>query len=107
MQEFDWEAAVREIDSACQRAPASTSGRENVVERGSRSSKAGGYDRDPRQTTLDCFVGSRGILSNEGLRRSGCDPPGKVMDGGNKLSDDQISSVSIDLDAAKTWIYPG
>lgn len=113
MQEFDWEAAVREIDSACQGASASTSSRVGAATlvpdqtaRETRSSKPGGPAWGHRQSTLDSFLGAcgkpRGVVYG-----SGHCPPRTDADGGDHPGGDQMAAVSIDLDAARTWIYPG
>ncbi|XP_078441255.1 DEAD/DEAH box RNA helicase family protein isoform X2 [Wolffia australiana] len=101
--EFDWEAAVREIDSACQGSSASTSGR--FIESNPVLSKREGPACRPRQTTLDYFVGARG-KAIDAVHGSGHGFIVKRADSGDHRGDDRPCLVGIDLEAAKTWIYP-
>ncbi|KAL9379788.1 hypothetical protein Peur_028270 [Populus x canadensis] len=108
--EFDWEAAVREIDAACERAnnPVSTTINQasssnvtppvNILNNSSYSSctKTGTC----KQSTLDKFIGR-------------ANPPVKPTvevrhHQGNGIinSDGRPCCVEIDAEAAKTWIYP-
>ncbi|KAL5973593.1 hypothetical protein ACLOJK_030246 [Asimina triloba] len=112
--EFDWEAAVREIDVACQGA-ASTSNTEIIGN--SEAFMDLVCDRAPpkfkkpchaRQSTLDALVrtyrkqqaGSCKLGSNGGSVSYGGD------DDGSMGAEDESVSANIDLEAAKTWIYP-
>lgn len=98
MQEFDWEAAVKEIDVACQ-VVASTSNQEN-------SSNSEIPFSNPkacvssRQSTLDKFVRTN--------KRSSI-PCASHLENGHSSFDTDDGGVcsGIDLEAAKTWIYPG
>ncbi|XP_011001109.1 PREDICTED: putative ATP-dependent RNA helicase mfh2 [Populus euphratica] len=108
--EFDWEAAVREIDAACERAndPSSTTINQasssnftppvNILNHSSYYSctKTGTC----KQSTLDKFIGR-------------ASPPVKPTvevrhHQGNGIinSDGRPCCVEIDAEAAKTWIYP-
>ncbi|CAN1175609.1 DEAD-box ATP-dependent RNA helicase FANCM [Linum perenne] len=113
--EFDWEAAVREIDVACQNASTSNSSLNHsrpenrasnfsnpLVNNGKRPSGS------CKQLTLDSFIGkadpvrqvkkwvvedtTEGFVGNNDIRA------GVSGEGG--------SCVEIDREAAKTWIYP-
>ncbi|KAI9383654.1 hypothetical protein POPTR_013G110200v4 [Populus trichocarpa] len=108
--EFDWEAAVREIDASCERAnnPSSTTINQasssnftppvNILNNSSYSSctKTGTC----KQSTLDKFIGR-------------ANPPVKPTvevrhPQGNGIinSDGRSCCVEIDAEAAKTWIFP-
>ncbi|RWR86870.1 ATP-dependent DNA helicase mph1 isoform X1 [Cinnamomum micranthum f. kanehirae] len=97
--EFDWEAAVREIDVACQ-VVGSTSNGENF----GKSKSTVPYSKPKtfvgsRQSTLDKFVRTAGRSSI---------PHVSHLENGNPSFDtgDDSSCPRIDLEAAKTWIYP-
>ncbi|KAF9608476.1 hypothetical protein IFM89_009842 [Coptis chinensis] len=78
--EFDWEAAVKAIDVACQeRAVSSTF-----------ASTSAPASKPSRQSTLDSFI----------QRNNHC----QVV--GNEESNNLGCYCAIDLEAAKTWIYP-
>ncbi|KAL0800482.1 hypothetical protein Bca101_055657 [Brassica carinata] len=94
--EFDWEAAVREIDLACLKSlnPSSSS---------SSSSTHFTKDNDTkppppakRQSTLDRFIARPDHKPPP--------PPPLVFECGN--NDDSSPSVGIDPETANTWIYP-
>eukprot|EP00258_Populus_trichocarpa_P023752 XP_024439771.1 DEAD-box ATP-dependent RNA helicase FANCM isoform X5 [Populus trichocarpa] len=108
--EFDWEAAVREIDSACERAnnPSSTTINQasssnftppvNILNNSSYYSCT--KTATSKQSTLDKFIGR-------------ANPPVKPTvevrhHQGNGIfnSDGRPCCVEIDAEAAKTWIYP-
>ncbi|KAJ7949704.1 DEAD/DEAH box RNA helicase family protein [Quillaja saponaria] len=108
---FDWEAAVREIDVACQNTKPSTSGlggssnfaHDNTFTKNpnvpiSKSLKKPGTSR---QCTLDKFVGKKEIPRSQsenvniGEGDQNCFP-----------GDDGVSCIDIAAEAAKTWIYP-
>lgn len=110
LKEFDWEAAVREIDASCERAnnPSSTTINQasssnftppvNILNNSSYYSctKTGTC----KQSTLDKFIGR-------------ANPPVKPTvevrhHQGNGIinSDGRPCCVEIDAEAAKTWIYP-
>jgi Fanconi anemia group M protein len=110
-QEFDWEAAVGEIDAACERAnnPSSTTINQasssnftppvNILNNSSYYSctKTGTC----KQSTLDKFIGR----ANPPVK-----PTVEVRNHqGNGIinSDGRPCCVEIDAEAAKTWIYPG
>lgn len=110
-QDFDWEAAVREIDVACGEAiKQSSSGvttttsatiyRNSNLHTGSYPKIENNKPSSSRQSTLDRFIGSTGLKStNQDARHDAQD---KV-----ECNDERVSDVSIDPEAAKTWIYPG
>ncbi|MQL72797.1 hypothetical protein Taro_005119, partial [Colocasia esculenta] len=106
--EFDWEAAVREIDSACEGPSVSTSSRPQPaapiphppVQGPLRSHNLGKPARGPRQSTLDKFVGAHGKCSKGG------GPEDAGTDVGGDTGGEQVVAVDIDMGAAKTWIYP-
>ncbi|CAH1421571.1 unnamed protein product [Lactuca virosa] len=110
--DFDWEAAVREIDVACGEAiKQSSSGvtitttnatiyRNFNLHTGSYPKIENNKPSSSRQSTLDRFIGSTGLKSaNQDGRHDAQD---KV-----ECNDERVSDVSIDPEAAKTWIYPG
>ncbi|KAL7590493.1 hypothetical protein Lser_V15G40742 [Lactuca serriola] len=108
--DFDWEAAVREIDVACGEAiKQSSSGvttttsatiyRNSNLHTGSYPKIENNKPSSSRQSTLDRFIGSTGLKStNQDARHDAQD---KV-----ECNDERVSDVSIDPEAAKTWIYP-
>ncbi|KDP34815.1 hypothetical protein JCGZ_11177 [Jatropha curcas] len=119
--EFDWEAAVREIDVACQSANnPSTSLPNNFASSSSSHSRPlnGIYKNSNlcftnkivkksgacKQSTLDMFIG-------KGLG-PGPRPGNSMVDDLNQQvgvegnDDERASYVEIDPEAAKTWIYP-
>ncbi|KAJ4819037.1 ATP-dependent DNA helicase mph1 [Rhynchospora pubera] len=119
--DFDWEAAVREIDSACEAvaAAASTSSRQPVDVSASTSAtcpkpSCGKVGGKVRQSTLEKFVDS---FTKRRKGEDGFVSP-KVLETNLGVSDvqreenigvevePQIPSVAIDPEAAKTWIYP-
>ncbi|KAF8404236.1 hypothetical protein HHK36_009118 [Tetracentron sinense] len=101
--EFDWEAAVREIDVACQGTEASTSRsgdsahgflHQNLVEKKLKNPATS------RQSTLDKFVrkvDGGSVFENESHSHSAQDNIGGVETG---------FCTEINHEAAKTWIYP-
>ncbi|KAL8172565.1 hypothetical protein V2J09_024369 [Rumex salicifolius] len=115
-QEFDWEAAVQEIDDACQktREPASFSSSlpppihaqlARAEKRGISNescSQLNGLHKKNRQSTLDQFVNR---ASNPNLNRD--IDKGKESELEAEIEvDAKGCCVSIDPEAAKTWIYP-
>ncbi|XP_056164138.1 DEAD-box ATP-dependent RNA helicase FANCM isoform X3 [Syzygium oleosum] len=107
--DFDWDAAVREIDAACEssRPPAASdpfkTPRVALAPLGNAEllrvfgKKSNGV---ARQSTLDSFVG-RSLVRTE--------PGNLAIRGGEQARvdcDDAASCVEIDPEAAKTWIYP-
>ncbi|RRT73676.1 hypothetical protein B296_00014111 [Ensete ventricosum] len=113
-QEFDWEAAVREIDDACQLASASTSTSNPqcfatpVATTGAPANlwRRGG---EGRQSTLDRFVVdfhvTKRTRNDDGDRFGSRGREAKEEQ--NLVGGDEQPAVNIDLEAAKTWIYPG
>ncbi|KAJ0976925.1 hypothetical protein J5N97_012399 [Dioscorea zingiberensis] len=108
---FDWEAAVREIDSACEAVAAASISHEDADFRPDVAGVADGARPKPakpngkaRQSTLDRFVDS--YLNRRHDRAHGHrskelgNPPVEFGSG------DGVPQISIDLEAAKTWIYP-
>ncbi|KDO83873.1 hypothetical protein CISIN_1g037446mg, partial [Citrus sinensis] len=89
--EFDWEAAVREIDTACQSSKPSTSNSTNF----NLCSKANKKPSTCKQSTLDKFFGNLGPK-----------PQGTEEFNEGSSFDESLCHVQIDAEAAKTWIYP-
>ncbi|XP_034676196.1 DEAD-box ATP-dependent RNA helicase FANCM isoform X2 [Vitis riparia] len=86
--EFDWEAAFREIDVACQTTKPSISCSDNNKPKLSK------------QSTLDRFISPAGAV-----------PPlenGDTLDRdkSNLVGDEGLCCIDVDAEAAKTWIYP-
>ncbi|XP_022718257.1 DEAD-box ATP-dependent RNA helicase FANCM [Durio zibethinus] len=93
--EFDWEAAVREIDKACENANSSSHFAPSPpLPQFSKKNTS-------RQSTLDRFIGKVGPrLSYDNHRTIEVE-----VDVGVE-AEERVSPVHIDADAAKTWIYP-
>ncbi|XP_010543518.1 PREDICTED: ATP-dependent DNA helicase mph1 isoform X2 [Tarenaya hassleriana] len=121
--EFDWEAAVREIDLACQKNTSNAScsvphpssflsssshfvsTTDASVRKNNLGGPAFGSGNKPvatKQSTLDRFIG----------RTTGIPPPGNRIVSNPQVNeffvddDDKNPRVDIDPEAAKTWIYP-
>nr|CAD1842023.1 unnamed protein product [Ananas comosus var. bracteatus] len=117
-QDFDWDAAVREIDSACRVASTSTSDRQGFAAPPAASSSAPESRPKPakingkaRQLTLERFVDSFTKRKKIGDGPFGSriwerDAPVDQGKEGNPGAGDEPPAVRIDLEAAKTWIYP-
>ncbi|KAK9095964.1 hypothetical protein Sjap_021461 [Stephania japonica] len=117
--EFDWAAAVREIDVACQSGGASTSnpcqeGRDSVDLRVTGNGIVG-FSRPqvpkrtsaaPRQLTLDKFVKGVARRPDVGSGSSGQQRVEEEGNNGDGSGDWGPCYCEIDLEAAKTWIYP-
>lgn len=110
--DFDWEAAVREIDSACQATIPSTSysGTSVAIANGACSKPTLPLFR-ARQSTLDSFVNKKEKQKAEVkiCTESDFEDPaaGENWVRNNPSEpDDGDPAVSIDLEAAKNWIYP-
>nr|XP_043613922.1 DEAD-box ATP-dependent RNA helicase FANCM [Erigeron canadensis] len=114
--DFDWEAAVKEIDEACNKATASniTSASSNhsvaVPLHNSNSNVFGSYPNSKitnkpfsssRQSTLDRFIGSKPV--NQNPRNDARDA---VLCEDNDFNDDDADRVKINPETAKTWLYP-
>ncbi|XP_057504285.1 DEAD-box ATP-dependent RNA helicase FANCM isoform X2 [Actinidia eriantha] len=101
--EFDWEAAVREIDVACEASKQSTSNpiHHPLAETNTQSSiNTHKESFASRQSTLDRFIQKErpGVrLEKENVWEINQD---KVE------ASEGVSCVKIDSEAAKTWIYP-
>ncbi|XP_064995810.1 DEAD-box ATP-dependent RNA helicase FANCM-like isoform X2 [Musa acuminata AAA Group] len=111
--EFDWEAAVREIDDACQLASASTStsnpqGFATPVATAGAPANLWRRGGEGRQSTLDRFVvdfhGTKRTRNDDGNRFGSRGREAKEEQ--NVVGGDEHLAVDIDLEAAKTWIYP-
>ncbi|OVA08698.1 Helicase [Macleaya cordata] len=119
--EFDWEAAVKEIDVACQGTLASTSRPEEVVVVEEEDFIDTGFQPaqishpktkkscgPARQSTLDKFVQTvdrKYFIENRSLSHKKIlidDENGDDFNGG----EDTVCYTRVDLEAAKTWIYP-
>ncbi|CAN6472368.1 unnamed protein product [Victoria cruziana] len=107
-KEFDWEAAVKEIDDACERVTLASTAAEHVYTVASgnqddfRNEKVPSFHRPKskngaRQSTLDGFAGSSKKFGDGGETSSRAT---MTVDDGEKLY------VNIDAEMAKTWIYP-
>ncbi|XVF63305.1 hypothetical protein PTKIN_Ptkin09bG0077300 [Pterospermum kingtungense] len=93
--EFDWEAAVREIDKACENTKPSSSS--HFAASPPLSLAQNSKKNTSRQSTLDRFIGRVGPRSpTDNHRTVEVDIEG----------DDRVAFVDIDTEAAKTWIYP-
>ncbi|KAK8542499.1 hypothetical protein V6N12_015095 [Hibiscus sabdariffa] len=95
LDEFDWEAAVREIDKACDNRNFASSSSSHFappppLPRVSKKDTS-------RQSTLDRFIGKVGPRPPEYNR---------MIEGYVDVEAEEVSSVHIDAEAAKTWIYP-
>ncbi|XP_024930384.2 DEAD-box ATP-dependent RNA helicase FANCM isoform X1 [Ziziphus jujuba] len=91
--EFDWEAAVREIDVACQTGKPSSSSCNFEKHESEKKKKKNGSNS--RQSTLHEFVAKE--VPRPQQERS--------WDTGERR-DERVCDVEIDVEAAKTWIYP-
>ncbi|OWM67462.1 hypothetical protein CDL15_Pgr028325 [Punica granatum] len=112
--DFDWDAAVRAIDMACQSSGPSTSTAPADPFRtpcfAPSDALCGGFDAPfaadkrkngaSRQSTLDKFIGRAGPRLEVENRAVA------VEDRGSFDSNGEVSCVEIDVEAAKTWIYP-
>ncbi|KAH7681035.1 RNA helicase protein [Dioscorea alata] len=108
---FDWEAAVREIDSACEAVATSSTYVQDADFRPSPAGVGAGAramvakpNGKARQSTLDRFVDS--YLKRRHYRAHGDRSPER----GNSSVETGIGNgdpqIGIDVEAAKTWIYP-
>lgn len=111
LQGFDWEAAVREIDSACEAVAASSTSVQDADFRPSPAGVGAGARPMPakpngkaRQSTLDRFVDS--YLKRRHDRAHGHRSPDRGNSSVETGIGDGDPQNSIDVDAAKTWIYP-
>ncbi|KAJ9167176.1 hypothetical protein P3X46_021846 [Hevea brasiliensis] len=111
---FDWEAAVKEIDVACQSANPLTSlpnypssshfvPLQNNCNYVSSSNKILRKPRAYKQSTLHSFIGKGVGLEHPHENPVVDDPDQQVAVDGE---DERVSCVGIDVEAAKTWIYP-
>ncbi|OMP00248.1 hypothetical protein COLO4_12801 [Corchorus olitorius] len=103
--EFDWEAAVREIDKACQTSKPSSNNSSShfppppsahIPKRNAAMATAVGTSK---QSTLDKFIARVGP-------RPASDKHQTVEPEVDVEGDYRVASVDIDMEAAKTWIYP-
>ncbi|CAH8254507.1 unnamed protein product [Arabidopsis lyrata] len=105
-EEFDWEAAVKEIDLACLKTSnaSSSSSSSSHFTPLAHPPITGNSTKPPakRQSTLDKFIGrTEHRPENQVVSQSNFD---EFECGGN--DDDKSPLVGIDPEAAKTWIYP-
>ncbi|KAK3229964.1 hypothetical protein Dsin_001845 [Dipteronia sinensis] len=107
--EFDWEAAVKEIDVACETTkPSSASNPDASTKFSSNDQKK--KPSISKQSKLDKFFGNAGPRPQVALRpqvgpipQLGSGPQFNVeFDEGNE----KMCCLEIDAEAAKTWIYP-
>lgn len=102
MQEFDWEAAVTEIDLACLKTSNASSSSCSHFTPLAHPPITGNVTKPPaiRQSTLDRFIG-----------RTEHKPENQVVSEPNfdefECGNDKSPLVGIDPETAKTWIYPG
>ncbi|KAK8492167.1 hypothetical protein V6N11_046972 [Hibiscus sabdariffa] len=94
--EFDWEAAVREIDKACDKRNFASSSSSHFALPHPPVPHISKKDTS-RQSTLDKFIGKVGPRPPEYNR---------MVEGYVDVETEEVSSVHIDTEAAKTWIYP-
>ncbi|XP_059630912.1 DEAD-box ATP-dependent RNA helicase FANCM [Cornus florida] len=98
--EFDWEAAVREIDVACEKTKPSTSlpieHPHQVFTKNKTQKKHG----SSRQSTLDHLIGK--AVPKPRVEKWDV----RDRDQERIESDEIVSCINIDAEAAKTWIYP-
>ncbi|XP_019099377.1 PREDICTED: ATP-dependent DNA helicase mph1-like [Camelina sativa] len=101
-EEFDWEAAVKEIDLACLKTsippPPSSSSSSSHFTPLAHPPITGNGTKPPakRQSTLDRFIG-----------RTENKPENQVVSEPNfECGNDNSPLVGIDPETAKTWIYP-
>ncbi|XP_057793601.1 DEAD-box ATP-dependent RNA helicase FANCM isoform X2 [Salvia miltiorrhiza] len=123
--EFDWEAAVHEIDVACRATaaemptvvPDSNCKQEMFVNTDQAMRKKGKFEANlssapsTRQTTLDKFIGVSSCNSRKFEEKAGNSYGQLCMSNsiGNNICEETEKLnefVSIDAEAAKTWIYP-
>ncbi|KAF5184407.1 Atp-dependent dna helicase mph1 [Thalictrum thalictroides] len=123
--EFDWDAAVREIDVACQGVSLSSTAitsktstfsrhslqeNKNVVSRLKPSGVGGGVVC--RQSTLDRFVQIKSSVNNHRSSNRGVvEEHRDNLQNGDAVGGDGnekplVTYCEIDFEAAKTWIYP-
>ncbi|CAK7344911.1 unnamed protein product [Dovyalis caffra] len=113
--EFDWEAAVREIDVACERAKNPSSSSSSTANNHAPSSSSftppvnvnNSYYSTKKtgtckQSTLDKFIGKVGHVN---LPVNRTFEVRHLQDNGIN-GDNRPSCIEIDAEAAKTWIYP-
>ncbi|KAF6147897.1 hypothetical protein GIB67_014477 [Kingdonia uniflora] len=121
-REFDWEAAVQEIDVACGRTtlpPSTTSSHcPQLIPNSNSTSNNPQFHphnkpKKPRQSTLDSFIvnGNRKkpIIENQfqtNPRTVEVNNDNHIGGGGGDGEDTGMYG-NVDLEAAKTWIYPG
>ncbi|KAE8693513.1 DEAD/DEAH box RNA helicase family protein, putative isoform 2 [Hibiscus syriacus] len=94
--EFDWEAAVREIDKACDDRNFATSSSSHFAPPPTVSHTS--KKNASKQSTLNRFIGKVGLRPPEYNRTAESYVGAEA---------EQVSSVHIDAEAAKAWIYPG
>ncbi|XWS24799.1 hypothetical protein CRYUN_Cryun27aG0015700 [Craigia yunnanensis] len=96
--EFDWEAAVREIDKACENTKSSSSTSSSHFAPPPLLAQISKKNTS-RQSTLDRFIGTVGPRPPSDNHRT-------VEVEVDVECDERVASVDIDTEAAKTWIYP-
>ncbi|RZC54191.1 hypothetical protein C5167_013050 [Papaver somniferum] len=120
--DFDWEAAVKEIDIRCQATKASTSHpppppppqrqdfRNEVPQQGKFPQHKGKISGVSKQSTLDRFVQTTDRKQPQVENRSFShqNEPIHVVEnqGGFNEQGEEVCHSRVDLEAAKTWIYP-
>lgn len=108
--DFDWEAAVKEIDTACEIASANPDTILENPEAVAMAKPNPNPNLKRKQSTLDRFVDSfRKRRTEIGGSSKDCNfkrPDIDCTDVDNTGAEGGESEVKIDLDAAQTWIYP-
>ncbi|KAK0577324.1 hypothetical protein LWI29_031299 [Acer saccharum] len=107
--EFDWEAAVKEIDVACETTkPSSASNPDASTNFSSNDQKK--KPSISKQSKLDKFFGNAGPRPQVGLRPQVGQiaqlGPGPQFNVEFDEGDEKMCYLEIDAEAAKTWIYP-
>ncbi|KAI9201492.1 hypothetical protein LWI28_024242 [Acer negundo] len=107
--EFDWEAAVKEIDVACETTkPSSASNPDASTNFSSNDQKK--KPSISKQSKLDKFFGNAGprpqvgLIPQVGPIAQLC--PGPQFNVEFDEGDEKMCYLEIDAEAAKTWIYP-
>ncbi|CAH9136790.1 unnamed protein product [Cuscuta epithymum] len=115
---FDWEAAVREIDVACEATAAAVSVNETLSSSSHGVSTSapikktltkpnGGAPASARQSTLDKFLEFSPKAKNAEPSPHCSNPFGILNEKDfDNEGDERVCFVPLDLEAAKTWIYP-
>ncbi|VFQ90838.1 unnamed protein product [Cuscuta campestris] len=119
--EFDWDAAVREIDVACEAngvalpvngtfatSPdgVATSTSTSIPNRKTLKTPNGGGLASGKQSTLEMFMGFPPKTKNAKTEPHNPNGVGVRKEKFGNEGDNRVCFVPLDLMAAKTWIYP-